>query len=218
MPLTKTRALELDSTFTLCLPFHLVFSLFLLDPSFFSSICTKTFLNSSAFLPLRKQVALLIQNIYILYLFSWNAEFAIFPWVILSHFSVLYHSIQFYVTWEQQEVIHTACASVRSNMADVKLGAMPSEGLIWLLTETRELDKKLSFGELNSSRRPRIFASLERWLVFANDVWYWLALACPRTTCQVMPWLNALTNRGNICNQSHCTDVQIFPKPQELEI
>lgn len=85
MLLTKTRVFfELDGSFTLCLPFHLVFSLFLLDLSSFPWICTKTFLNSSAFPPQRKQVALLIQNIYVLYLISRNAEFVIFPFCIAA--------------------------------------------------------------------------------------------------------------------------------------
>lgn len=37
------------------------------------------------------------------------------------------HPVVLYVTWEQQKAMHEACASIRSKMADVKLGGMPSE-------------------------------------------------------------------------------------------
>lgn len=43
-------------------------------------------------------------------------------------------------------------ASIRSKMADVKLGAMPSEGLIWPLGATRELERNLNCREMHSSQ------------------------------------------------------------------
>lgn len=67
-------------------------------------------------------MSLLFQNI--LYLISLNDDLVSF-WFFFG--SVTAHPVVLYVTWEQQKVIHKACASIRSKMADVKLGEMPSE-------------------------------------------------------------------------------------------
>lgn len=56
------------------------------------------------------------------------------------------------VTWRQQQVMQPVRASIRSKMADVKLGAMPSEGLIWPLGATRELERNPNCREVHWSQ------------------------------------------------------------------
>lgn len=67
-------------------------------------------------------MSLLFQNV--LHLISPNDDLMSF-----CFFSVFVtaHSVVLYVTWEQQKAMHEACASIRSKMADVKPGGMPSE-------------------------------------------------------------------------------------------
>lgn len=93
--------------------------------------------------------------------------------------------------------MHAVRASIRSKMADVKLGVMPSEGLIWPLAATRELDRNLNCGELHSRQ---------------SDSRYWNSDLSSQTTSdtdwllhvQAQPdrsWLNALINLI-LCNVS----------------
>lgn len=51
---------------------------------------------------------------------SQNAEIVFSPWPALSYFPFLQRGIQFFVKRAKWEVMHTACASIRSKMADVQ--------------------------------------------------------------------------------------------------
>ena len=95
------------------------------DPQFIS----KTFLIAPDFLQ-REQVSLLFHNI--LSPLSLNDDFVIPCLMILCLFFFFFsfvtaHPVVLYLTWEQQKAIHEACAPIRSKMADVELGVMPSE-------------------------------------------------------------------------------------------
>lgn len=109
--------------------------------------------------------------------------------------------------------MHAVRASIRSKMADVKLGVMPSEGLIWPLTATRELERNLNCGELHSRQSDSRYWNSDLSSQMTSDTdWLLHVQARPDRS-----WLNALINLIP-CNVSAISYsmhmLKTFPSPE----
>lgn len=96
------------------------------------------------------------------------------------------------------------CASIRSKMADVKLGVMPSEGLTWPHAAARVLEGNLSGGEVHSRRSDSHYwnGALSSQMTSDTD-WLLHVQAQPH-----MFWLSALINLRKGKSVTVCTSVE----------